>query len=102
MLDGIWTQPLLSTPFWVLPITIFISFLLRGFSSGAFRSGFPYCSEELGGLNKEKSLSRKGGQETDFDTPPVLGGAALLDTSAPAVYKIQGPYGTRSFLHRWC
>ena len=29
--------------------------------------------------------------ETDFYTPPVLGGAALLDTSAPAVYKMQGP-----------
>ena len=29
--------------------------------------------------------------ETDFYTPPVLGGCALLDNSAPAVYKIQGP-----------
>ena len=28
--------------------------------------------------------------ETDFYTPPVLGGAALFDNSAPAVYKIQG------------
>ena len=25
--------------------------------------------------------------ETDFYTPPVLGGAALFDNSAPAVYK---------------
>ena len=32
--------------------------------------------------------------ETDFYTPPVLGGAALFDNSAPAVYKIQGPWGT--------
>ena len=29
--------------------------------------------------------------ETDFSTPPVLGGAALFDNPAPAVYKIQGP-----------
>ena len=29
--------------------------------------------------------------ETDFYTPQVLGGAALFDNSAPAVYKIQGP-----------
>ena len=27
------------------------------------------------------------GWETDFYTPPVLGGAALLPFSAPAVYK---------------
>ena len=29
--------------------------------------------------------------ETDFYTPPGLEGAALFDSSAPAVYKIQGP-----------
>ena len=29
--------------------------------------------------------------ETDFYTPPVLGGADLLPFSAPAVYKNQGP-----------
>ena len=29
--------------------------------------------------------------ETDFYTPPVLGGAANFDFSALAVYKIQGP-----------
>ena len=29
--------------------------------------------------------------ETDYYTPPVLGGAALLRFSAPAVYKNQGP-----------
>ena len=29
--------------------------------------------------------------ETDFYTPPVLGGAALLENSAPAVYKIPVP-----------
>ena len=29
--------------------------------------------------------------ETDFYTPPVLGGAALLPFSAPAVYKNLGP-----------
>ena len=29
--------------------------------------------------------------ETDFYTPPVLGGASLFEDSAPAVYKIQGP-----------
>ena len=29
--------------------------------------------------------------ETDFYTPPVLGGAALFGNSAPAVYKILGP-----------
>ena len=29
--------------------------------------------------------------ETDFYTPPVLGGAALLPFSAPAVYKNQDP-----------
>ena len=29
--------------------------------------------------------------EIDFYTPQVLGGAALFDNSAPAVYKIQGP-----------
>ena len=29
--------------------------------------------------------------ETDFYTPQVLGGTAILDNSAPAVYKIQGP-----------
>ena len=28
---------------------------------------------------------------TDFCAPPVLGGAALSDNSAPAAYKIQGP-----------
>ena len=33
--------------------------------------------------------------ETDFYTPPVLGGVAFFcDNSAPAVYKIQGPQGT--------
>ena len=32
--------------------------------------------------------------ETDFCTPPVVGGAAAFDNSAPAVYKIQGPSGT--------
>ena len=44
--------------------------------------------------NKFRSLpgfiSRTHG-ETDFYTPQVLGGAALLDNSAPVVYKIQGP-----------
>ena len=30
-------------------------------------------------------------RETDFYTPPVLGGAAFFDNTAPAVYKIQGP-----------
>ena len=29
--------------------------------------------------------------ETDFYTPQVLASAALLDNSAPAVYKIQSP-----------
>ena len=29
--------------------------------------------------------------ETDFYTPQVLGGGALSNSSAPAVYKIQGP-----------
>ena len=29
--------------------------------------------------------------ETDFYTPPVLGGVAFFDNSAPAVYKLQGP-----------
>ena len=29
--------------------------------------------------------------EADFHAPPVLGGAALFDSSAPAVDKIQGP-----------
>ena len=29
--------------------------------------------------------------ETDFFTPPVLGGVALLDNSAPAVYKSPVP-----------
>ena len=28
-----------------------------------------------------------GKWETDFYTPQILGGAALLDNSAPAVYK---------------
>ena len=32
--------------------------------------------------------------ETNFYTPPVLGGAAFLPFSAPAVCKNQGPYGT--------
>ena len=32
--------------------------------------------------------------ETDFKTPPVLGGAARSNNSAPAVYKIQAPLGT--------
>ena len=32
--------------------------------------------------------------ETDLHTPPVLGGEALFDNSAPAVYKNQGPQGT--------
>ena len=31
--------------------------------------------------------------ETDFYTPPVLGGAALLPFSAPAVYKNPVPQG---------
>ena len=39
--------------------------------------------------------------ETDFYTPPVLGGAALLPFSAPAVYKNQGSLGRRIFIHRW-
>ena len=39
-----------------------------------------------------KNASINGRQwETDFYTPPVLGGAALFDNSAPAVYKLQGP-----------
>ena len=29
--------------------------------------------------------------ETDFYTPPVLGGAALFDNSVPAVYKNSVP-----------
>ena len=33
-------------------------------------------------------------RETDFYIPQVLGGAALFDNSAPAVYKTQGPQGT--------
>ena len=28
---------------------------------------------------------------TDFYTPPVLAGGALFNSSAPALYKIQGP-----------
>ena len=32
--------------------------------------------------------------ETGFYTPQVLGGAARFDKSAPAVCKIQGPWGT--------
>ena len=41
----------------------------------------------------EARFAKKGVQfwETDFYTPPVLGGAALLPFSAPAVYKNQGP-----------
>ena len=32
--------------------------------------------------------------ETDFYTPPMLGGAALSDNSAPAVYTISASSGT--------
>ena len=39
--------------------------------------------------------------ETDFSTTPVLGGAALLPFSAPAVYKKSGFLGHRIFIHRW-
>ena len=39
--------------------------------------------------------------ETDFYTPPVLGGAALLPFSAPAVYKKSCALGTLIFIHRW-
>ena len=48
--------------------------------------------------------------ETDFYTPPMLGGAALFDNSAPAVYKnlcadsekgqIQGPLNLVTFARR--
>ena len=38
---------------------------------------------------------------TDFCTPPVLGGAAIFDNSAPAVYKFQGPSGDRIFIECW-
>ena len=40
------------------------------------------------------AISNRFCWETDFYTPQVLGGAALYDNSAPAVYKIQGPSGT--------
>ena len=40
--------------------------------------------------------------ETDFYTPPVLGGAALFDNSAAAVYKNSGSLGHRIFIHHWC
>ena len=48
------------------------------------------------GTNKRPNLYPLAGDdrrlwETDFYTPPVLGGAALFDNSAPAVYEIQGP-----------
>ena len=41
------------------------------------------CQHEEELLHPEGSL----GWETDFYTPQVLGGAALFDNSAPAVYK---------------
>ena len=49
-----------------------------------------------GGQNVSCDFGGGGGTyhewETDFYTPPVLGGAAFFfDYSAPAVYKIQGP-----------
>ena len=40
--------------------------------------------------------------ETDFYTPPVLGGAALLPFSVPAVYKKSWSLRHRIFIHRWC
>ena len=41
---------------------------------------------------ENKNAWRPGGNwETDFYTPAVLGGATLLDSSEPELYKIQGP-----------
>ena len=38
-----------------------------------------------------------------FNLPhPVLGGAALFNNSAPALYKNPVPWGNLNFLHRWC
>ena len=46
-------------------------------------------------VSQKESGTQKGSLwETDFYTPPVLGGAALFENSAPAVYKVQGPLGT--------
>ena len=42
-------------------------------------------------LVTERTFRASDYWETDFYTPHVLGGAALFDNSAPAVYKIQGP-----------
>ena len=47
-------------------------------------------------MPKERRSNRDGihmqSWETDFYTPPVLGGAALLPFSAPAVYKKSGSF----------
>ena len=46
---------------------------------------------------KERGLVREPlNRETDFYAPPVLGGAALFDYAAPAVYKNHVPSGPRS------
>ena len=52
-----------------------------------------HVRDECIGHTRQRPLHGKAraGWETDFYTPPVLGGAALLPFSAPAVYKNQGP-----------
>ena len=47
-----------------------------------------YFAEDFSG---DFSLEKGRRWETDFYTPPVLGGAALFDNSAPAMYKTSVP-----------
>ena len=51
----------------------------------------PICPDHLGGAQRIRQEKKHIPWETDFYAPQVLGGAALFDNSAPAMYKIQGP-----------
>ena len=55
----------------------------------------------LQGSDTEICWNWLGEWEAAFYVPPVLGGAALFGTSAPAVYRIQYKLGHRIFVQRW-
>ena len=64
---------------------------ILGFGGGGECRFYFYGREDFSERRKRRSPSSSLRWETDFYTPPVLGGAALLLFSAPAVYKNQGP-----------
>ena len=74
---------------------------LEPLSNGYKNCGFGIdCLEHRSERNACNSR-RQAEWETDFYTPPVLGGVAFFDNSAPAVYKNSGSLGHRIFIHRW-